>query len=48
MTVLFYTLLTENLYRHHLLCVHGAMEVLGKLLPVYKIQSYVDLYSPLR
>ena len=34
----------------HLGClgVHGAMKVLAKLLPNFKIRSYVGLYSLLR
>ena len=34
--------------KHHLTGVHEAMEVLAKLLSVYKTRSYVDLYSLLR
>ena len=31
--------------KHHLTGVHKAMEVLAKLLSMYKTRSYVDLYS---
>ena len=34
--------------KHHLAGEHEAMEVLAKLLSVYKTRSFVDLYSLLR